>query len=349
MTSSAFFPPEIAQFELEKLSNDPPDPYVVACEQLEMWYFGLMLLQMSTKDSPTLWQSTQADSMLHSSDLQLLAYSWDTMKLDRLGMDFDQDWAAAMDLALWCLQGVSTRRPCSMEAVFKHKFFNSTDGELRFLQSTDEPWDEFVRRHAAALHAAIDRKDSNAVQELFSLGAAHMNMIDGSVVEGSTIRPLHRAAFAGDTVVVRILIDQIPDVWPDHEKTKILDCRTMLEYTPHMLACKCGHVEVANMLSKKGCNEKLENSSKKTGKKLLSAFQREVELSHLHPWNRGDQMHLAAKNAESFLDMVQVELNEHVRAGMQVWNSKQMVWKFSTDQMRALQAEIKQLVQSTHA
>ena len=309
---------------------------------------------MSTKDAPTLWQSTQADSLLHSADMHQLAYSWDTIKHNCIGLrlleiseDLQPAFIQAMDLALWCLQGVADRRPCSFETVFDHELFHS-GGQLRFLQSTEESWNEFVQRQAAALHAAIDRKDSRMVEELFSHGGVHLNMIDNSLVQASAflheVRPLHRAAFVGDAAVMRVLMDQIPDAWPDNEKSRILDCRTLLEFTPHMLACKCGHVEVANMLSRKGCDSRLENSSKKTGKKLLNAFQREVELSHLHPWNRGDQMHLAAKNAEAFLDVAQAELNEHVRAGMQLWNSKQMVWKFSTDQMRALQAEIKQLV-----
>ena len=61
-------------------------------------------------------------------------------------------------------------------------------------------------------------------------------------------------------------------------------------------------------------------------------------------------MHLVATNLESFLDMAKSELNEHVHAGMQVWNSKQMVWKFDKEQMQALQAVVKKLVHTcSHA
>ena len=42
--------------------------------------------------------------------------------------------------------------------------------------------------------------------------------------------------------------------------------------------------------------------------------------------------------------MAKAGLNEHVRAGMQVWYSKQMVWKFSKKEIQALQAAIMQLV-----
>ena len=48
VTSSAFFPPEMARRELDKLKNKlerEPEP-VVASKQFEMWYFGLMVLQV---------------------------------------------------------------------------------------------------------------------------------------------------------------------------------------------------------------------------------------------------------------------------------------------------------------
>ena len=135
MTSSAFFPPEIARFEIEKASG-LAIAEVIADERLDMWHFGLMVLQVSTKESPTLFQSTQADNMLHFSDMQLLAYEWDMIKLERVGaslMEISQEsrtkWVVAMDLALWCLQGDASRRPGSMEAVFKHRLFDLT-GEL---------------------------------------------------------------------------------------------------------------------------------------------------------------------------------------------------------------------------
>ena len=345
VTSSAFFPPEVAGFELEKLQGGTSVTGIIATEKLEMWYFGLLLLQLCTKDAPTLWQSTQADTILHSSDMELLAYMWDTIKLERIRMSLQeagQEWVTAMDLALWCLQGVAARRPCSMETVFKHKLFDST-GALRFLQCTDESWDELVGRQAAALHTAINCKDSMAVEGLFLLGGVHIDMLHDSF-KGCTIRPLHRAAFTGDSKVLCVLINEMPSALPDSMKSKILDCRTELGYTPYMLACKCGHTKAAQMLVEAGCNDALMNSSQRTGKKLADVFQREAELSGVHPWSRGDLQHLVATSLESFLDMAKAALNEHVCAGMNVWNSKQMVWKFSKEQMQALQKIIKQLV-----
>ena len=47
VTSSAFFPPEMARRELDKL-NDKPDSEsetVVASKRFEMWYIGLLLLR----------------------------------------------------------------------------------------------------------------------------------------------------------------------------------------------------------------------------------------------------------------------------------------------------------------
>ena len=229
-----------------------------------------------------------------------------------------------------------------METVFKDRLFEST-GTLRFLQSADESWGELVRRQAVALHTAIDCKDSTAVEELFLLGVVHIDMLLGAD-EGCTIRPLHRAAFTGSAEVLRVLINEMPNTLPNGMKSQILDCLTELEYTPYMLACECGHTEVAQVLVENGCNVALTNSSHRTGKKLADIFQREVELSCVHPWSRADRQHLVATSLESFLDMAKAALNEHVHAGMKVWNSKQMVWKLSKEQMQALQTRIKQLV-----
>ena len=201
VTSSAFFPPEMARVQLGT------DVNVIASEQFEMWYFGLLLLQLCTTDAPTLWQSTQADNMLHNSDMHALAYVWDTLKLERIGQSLKgmgSEWTAAMDLVLWCLQGVAARRPCSFEAVFAHRLFNPA-GELRFMQS-EELWDDFVCRQAADLHAAIDRQDRHAVHELFTLGAVHIEMIDPSV-QGCAIQPLIHAAYKGDAAIVRDILD----------------------------------------------------------------------------------------------------------------------------------------------
>jgi len=61
VTSSGFFPPEMARRELDKVINKDAVP---ASVQFEVWYFGLLVLQLSTEEGPTLWQSTQADNIL---------------------------------------------------------------------------------------------------------------------------------------------------------------------------------------------------------------------------------------------------------------------------------------------
>ena len=38
VTSSAFFPPEMARYELERASKSENVEEVVACESFEMWY-----------------------------------------------------------------------------------------------------------------------------------------------------------------------------------------------------------------------------------------------------------------------------------------------------------------------
>ena len=233
-------------------------------------------------------------------------------------------------------------RPGSFEEVFKHRLFDAA-GKLRFLKSTDESWEGFVGRQASVLRSAIEMRNSEEVQQLFTLGSVHIDMSDNSI-DNSTV-PLHLAAFTGNVTITRILTDEISDAWPDKVKSKFLDRETaLLNYTPFMLACKCGHTEVARLLKQKGCNTMLCNSSGKTGGKLLEDFQREVLLSVVHPWNRGDQLHLAATSPEAFLAMAKAELNTHLFAGMKIWSSKQMVWHFDKEQMRALQTQTSQHV-----
>ena len=303
------------------------------------------MLQLCTQDAPTLFQSTQADNMLHLEDLETLAFRWDTVKLKHIGDGLKSTgWTAAMDLALWCLQAVSARRPWSFEAVFKHQLFDST-GELHFMRS-GEHWDDFVRRQAAELHTAIDQEDMQAVHKLFSLGAVHLGTIDPTV-QSYAIPPLLHAIFKGNVDVVRRILKEISSSWPVRVRSQFLDCRTALDYTPYLLSCKCGYVEVAGALQEHGCDINLVNSSGFTGAELLAEFEHEVELANVQPWYRGDQLHLAATAPAEFISSVDAELNEHVRAGMRVWNSKQIVSHCNRKQLEALQAQLTQLVMHT--
>ena len=166
-------------------------------------------------------------------------YFWDSIKLQRIAkiLSAGEEWAAAADLSLWCLQGDASRRPGSVEEILGHKFFDAENGALRFLRSTDESWNEFVRRQAADLHAAIDGKDGAKLRGLMASGAVDVQMIDESI-DGSTARPLHRAAFAGDTEVMRALLDEIHDSWPAAVKREFLDRRTELQHTAYMIASR---------------------------------------------------------------------------------------------------------------
>ena len=316
---------------------------VMASEQFELWYFGLLLLQMCTENAPTLWQCDQADNILANSDLRLAAYFWDSIKLERI-RNIPEKWGAAADLVLWCLQAVPSRRPQNMQQVLAHQFFDAACGTLRFLTSADGMWEEFMQRQAADLHAAIDGQNSARLRELITASGAGFSMIDQST-HGSTVLPLHRAAFSGDTEVMRILLVEISDGWPADVKRQVLDCRTMLESTPLMIASHCGHIEIAELLKDKGCSFQLVNSLGKSAEKILLDFQRDLEWACVRPRDRGDVLHLSNKTVEAFLNMKSDSRNEHVHAGQRLWSSKLVVHHLNTEQMCTLEAEIEALVE----
>ena len=162
ITSCCCFAPELARRELDKASGREDVEHVVASSRFEMRSFGLLLLQLLTEYAPTVWRCGFADNLFEDSDKQLLAYFWDTIKLERIGKSLKnagQEWLAAADLALWCLQGQETRRP-DINEVLQHNFFGKP-GSLRFLQSNEESWPGFVQRQAAELHTAIEDRDFN--------------------------------------------------------------------------------------------------------------------------------------------------------------------------------------------
>ena len=316
---------------------------VMASEQFELWYFGLLLLQMCTKNAPTLWQCDQADNILDDSDLRLAAYFWDSIKLERIGK-IPEKWEAAADLVLWCLQAVPSRRPQNMQQVLAHKFFDAACGTLRFLTSPDEAWKKFMQRRAADLHAAITEQNRTRLRELITASGAGFSMIDQSIY-GSTVLLLHRAAFAGGAEVMRMLLVEISDGWPEDVKRQVLDCRTRLDSTPLMIASHCGHIEVAELLKDKGCSIHLANASGKSAEKILHDFQHELEWACVRPWNRGDILHLSTRTVEAFLVMQSDSRNEHVRAGKRLWSSKLVVHHLNTEQMLTLEAEIEALIE----
>ena len=145
VTSSVNFPPELARRELGRAMGRADVEIVVATKQFEVWYFGILLLQMFTLNASTALQCDQADNLVKETDLSKLGYEWDTIKLSQIGRSLaaladSSKWSSAADLALWCLNGVANRRPQDMDEVLNHLFFNPIGGELRYLRSTDEVW-----------------------------------------------------------------------------------------------------------------------------------------------------------------------------------------------------------------
>ena len=289
--------------------------------------------------------------MLEESDMETLSYRWDTVKLSRIGRklkDTDSsEWPpkrrAAADLALWCLQARPERRPQSMLQVLQHRFF-SDDGELRFLEPSDETWDGFVQRQASDLHSAVENRDSVKVKNMLSCGGAHIRMIDRGRA-GSTAEALHRAAFANDTKIMGTLLGEVLDIWPDHIKAEYLDCKTKLGYTPYMIACECGFTDIAQMLEQRGCNTEIKNDAGKTGLKLAAEFAHNHGQAAVKMFERGDQLHLTTPTLEEYIAMMQRALNKDVRAGIRLWSSKLVVFNYSKEGMRALEAKAQQLTQ----
>jgi serine/threonine protein kinase len=272
ITSSAFYPPEMARYEIQKQSHNAITIPPLATEALEMWYFGLMVLQMSTEDAPTLWQSTQADNLVKAQDLESLAYFWDTLKLEKvrdITNSSGSEWTQAADLALWLLQGKASRRPASMYDVLEHRFFKP-DGKLRYFESVDETLDSLVKRQAEKLTAAITSRDSVAIKALLDHGDVHLRTLDASI-GSSTVTPLMRAAFVGHVSTVEVLLGEINDSWPDEVRKDYLDQRTSLDFTAYMIACAHGHQEIAELLEKKGCDASLVNAFGENGAALLQA------------------------------------------------------------------------------
>ena len=335
VTSSAFFPPEMARRELDKATNKLKSEIeiVLASKQFEMWYIGLLLLQLCTVDAPTLWQSTQADNILEAADMRSLAYYWDTLKLQNIGKIKGKKWTPAADLALWLLQEKPSRRPESMEQVFAHKFFHA-DGNLHYFESIDETMDNFVQRQTVALKAAINDGNISKVRELFDCGGVHIKMADSII----------RSAFVGNVDVMRVLLDEIADSWPLEVRQDYLDQRTSLGLTAYMIACACGHEDIVSLLAGKGCSTGLVSHYGKTGADLLRAFHNEKQQSRLTPFNHGHNLHLSCENLESYLALLERMLDEDVAAGIKLWSSKLAVYHLGREQMAQLEAIVKQML-----
>ena len=168
VTSSAYFPPEMARYKQKGATWQAP----VATVQFEMFYFGLLVYQLCTPDAELVWKTNQADNMINwAEDSLCLAYNFEEMKLDICNriMSSGKEWSAAADLCLWCLQPCTDRRPGSMDDVLQHPFFDADPAyhctpawqlhypevsRLRFLSSTDDTLASAMARWAVELHKA---------------------------------------------------------------------------------------------------------------------------------------------------------------------------------------------------
>jgi len=114
VTSSAYFPPEMARRELDHADHQD----VVASIGFEMWYFGCVLYQLCTEDAETLWKSTQADN-IDTIQLEQLAHQWSAVKGEKMAKIV---WPQARHLVEWLLQEDVRHRPQSWDQVMQHPF-----------------------------------------------------------------------------------------------------------------------------------------------------------------------------------------------------------------------------------
>ena len=301
VTSTAFFPPEMARRELNKLQDKPESDIeiVPASKQFEMWYLGLLLLQLCTKDAPTLWQSTQADNILEVEDMQSLAHFWDTLKIQKVSKIKGKQWAPAADLALWLLQEKASRRPESMSVVFAHKFFTD-GGSLRFLKSVDETMNDFEQRQARELATAIEgvptAGSTARVKEVLDGGGAHVNL----ALEGSLVLPIHRAARLGLVEVIDLLLAEVHrEAWP-----RVLDTQTEFNFTALHWCVVYGvddhdgrYAAVADKLIMSGADTSLVNNRGKTAWDVGEAVQAGDVLKEFEDFATLDEAHAHANPA----------------------------------------------------
>ena len=359
--SSAFAPPQLAAELLEYESAtgykptdvSAPQPWsewiqsrktLIASVSIDVWAFGILAFKLCVEDGASMFHSSEADNIVSESELHILAYYWELHKLEKVSeiMRLGPEWFAAADLLLWCLQTKPERRPQSFGDVLGHRFLNP-DGQLRYFESAEETMAAFVQRQAKALTAAIASRNKDEVQQQLDDGVVHLRMIDDSI-PGSSATPLMKSAFLGEPTVTRVLLDEIADAWPETVRQAYLDQRTSLGFTAYMIACICGHVEIAEMLATKGCSTKLVNSSGKTGADLLQAFENEREQSSLTPYKHGYRLQRCYDSLESYMVVLERMLDNDMEAGIKVWNAKLAAYHLGREQMAQLEATIKALL-----
>ena len=197
-----------------------------------MYYFGLLCFSLCTPDAETVFKANQADNLVNwEVDSQRLAYRMEEMKLELTAriMASDavhpttgkaQDWSAAMELCLQCLQPNPERRPQSIKELRTKcpRFFNSEsasdmpDAQQAVNQGRSDRALEFHRTIASAT-GADDGGEARvqAVRTMLAAGDVDYTLPMPSQARSSDsttqpIRPLHRAVQTGSLAMVRLAL-----------------------------------------------------------------------------------------------------------------------------------------------
>ena len=103
-----------------KLSQDDTLDAIKASVGFEMWYFGVLLYQLCTRDGETLWKSNQADD-IGPDEMRTLAHQWGRVKASKLEMVV---WDDARDLIGWLLSEDVADRPQAWQDVLESPFLH---------------------------------------------------------------------------------------------------------------------------------------------------------------------------------------------------------------------------------
>eukprot|EP01047_Picozoa_sp_COSAG01_P062225 COSAG01_NODE_7883_length_3009_cov_2.423368_2_plen_664_part_01 len=108
-----------------KLSQDLTPDAIVASVGFEMWYFGVLLYQLCTKDGKPLWSTNQADD-ISDDEMRILAHQWESVKESKLKQVV---WDDARELIGRLLSEDVADRPQAWLDVLDHPFLRVPDEE----------------------------------------------------------------------------------------------------------------------------------------------------------------------------------------------------------------------------
>ena len=282
--SSAFAPPQLAAELLAYESNtghkptsaSAPVPWaewlrsrgsLKASVATDIWAFGMLAFKLCAEDGASMFLSSEADNIVRTTDLEVLAYFWNQHILKELTRVV---WDDAADMILKCLQAAEASRPQSFGELLEHPFFET---------SRTCYFPEPLTTRAHNLHSAIESGNVESVACRLQAGGVHLLLVDESrtcrSIKGAGATPLMRAAFTGDAGIARALLGELEDTWPETVRKQYLDQRTTYGFTAYMIACACGREDIATLFEAKGCSVGLTNDFGKTGAVLLQASHTE--------------------------------------------------------------------------